>query len=87
MGGGFRKTPVNMLGDVGCARRFQRRAIFAFGLCFTTALVSPLARADPARNGAVAWRGLPISAMALRPGPPGGAFPAIKIYFSRFCGR
>ena len=40
MGGGFQEKLVNMLGDVGCARRFERRAIFALGLCFTTALMS-----------------------------------------------
>ncbi len=42
---------MNMLGDAGCARRFQRRAIFALGLCCTMGLMSPLARTDPARNG------------------------------------
>ena len=51
MGGGFQEKPVNMLGDAGCARRFQRRAIFALGLCCTMGLMSPLARTDPARNG------------------------------------
>jgi hypothetical protein len=51
MGGGFQEKPVNMLGDAGCARRFQRRAIFALGLCCTMGLMSPLARAESARNG------------------------------------
>jgi hypothetical protein len=51
MGGGFQEKPVNVLGDVGCACRFRRRAIFALGLFLTTDPMSPMVRADPARNG------------------------------------
>src|ERR1700726_267192 len=60
MGGGFQEKPVNMLGDVGCARRFQRRAIFALGLCLTTGLMSTLARAE----GAIPTHRLPATLAA-----------------------